>query len=515
MLFTHPLNTHPQTLALTDTVNTRTWQQLNQQVLKLHEYLLLEKNLEHNSHIALLIGNRVEFFEIMLAGIVSGLWVTPINTHLTKDECQYILKDCGASLVFYDNEHQHLLGNEPPCETINYEGINCEGINYEAINIETLSQSLLMINKTPAPLPHDEKAGGTMLYTSGTSGKPKGVRRNKPELLSDALNKMQQGALGFGLAGLGPHLITGPLYHAAPMLFALYDMLNGAPVVIMPKWDTENFIYLLEKYQIHTSHLVPTMFVRLLDFNERNPVPKEKLKSLKLALHGAAPIAPSIKHKMIAWWGPILTEYWGASEAGTTTLVNSKDWLAHPGTVGKALSHFEVFVGDANGNALAKEKGKTLTGLLFCKHQFLEQVFEYHNDPTKTANAHPKTHVFCIGDIGHVDEEGYVYLSDRESNMIISGGVNIYPAEIEQALIEHPAIADLAVFGIPNAEWGETVKALIELKNPSLASEQLKSDIKNFAAQKIAKYKIPRMIEFTDSLPRNAAGKIRIRDLKA
>jgi acyl-CoA synthetase (AMP-forming)/AMP-acid ligase II len=513
MLFEQALQNSPNDLALSDTKQTRSWQQLHDQVLALRDYLLNgllngklpnDKKLERNQHIALLIGNRVEFFEAMIAGIVSGLWVTPINTHLSQEERLYILKDCDASLVFYDNEHQDIIESNLPCQ---------------AVNIETLSQKCLSANNFQnntqnLSLPKDAFAGGTMLYTSGTTGKPKGVRRNKPDLLSDALDKMSQGALGFGLAGKGPHLITGPLYHAAPMLFALYDMINGAPVIIMPKWNTKHFIELVAEYKIHTSHLVPTMFVRLLHLHEQQPIPANNLQSLKLVLHGAAPIAPSTKHKMIDWWGPILIEYWGASEAGTSTLVNSEDWLKHPGTVGKALKHLEIFVGDKAGNAIKSKNGDPTTGLLFCKHQSLKQVFEYHKDPAKTKKAHPKEHIFCIGDIGHVDSEGYVYLSDRESNMIISGGVNIYPAEIEQALIEHPDIVDLAVFGIQDYEWGETVKALIELKKGISASDKLIEDIKNFASDKIAKYKIPRVIEFIETLPRNAAGKVRVQDLK-
>ncbi len=468
MLFSSVLKSHPHELALSDTRQNRSWQQLYTQVLALRSYLLEEKKLRCDQHIALLIGNRVEFFEIMLGGIVAGLWVTPINTHLSKDERLYILQDCDASLLFYDNEHADILEQKLPCA---------------AINIETLSQRLLSAQfsmhsanqqQTMAALPKDALAGGAMLYTSGTTGKPKGVRRNKPKLLNEALEKMAQAALGFGLQGKGSHLITGPLYHAAPMLFALYDMLNGAPVIIMPKWHNETFIDLIERYQIHTSHLVPTMFVRLLQLHQQKPIPAEKLRSLKLALHGAAPIAQSTKQQMINWWGPILVEYWGASEAGTSTLVNSEEWLAKPGTVGKALAHLQVYVGDEHGNPLTEK-----TGLLFCKHRFLEQVFEYHKDPAKTRKAHPHKNIFCIGDIGHVDAEGYVYLSDRQSNLIISGGVNIYPAEIEQALIEHPAIADLAVFGIKDEEWGEKVKALIELKPDFDVSEALKKDIQD------------------------------------
>ncbi len=489
-----------QVVALSDTRQERTWLELEQKVLKLREFLLSEKCLQENQHIALLIGNRVEFIELMLAGTCSGLWVTPINTHLSQDEREYIASDCDATLLFYDQDHSDIAELDLPCE---------------CIAIEDLEKALSNIEAKA--MPEDAGAGGTMLYTSGTTGRPKGVRRNKAAKLSTALQQMSAGAKGFGLQGLGPHLVTGPLYHAAPMLFALYDMINGAPVIIMPKWDNARFIELVNEHQVHTSHLVPTMFVRLLAHQEKETVHAEQLSSLKLVLHGAAPIAPSVKKKMIDWWGPILLEYWGASEAGTSTLVNSEDWLKRPGTVGKALAHLKIFVGDKNGNPSGEKQG-----LLFCEHRDLKQVFEYHKDPEKTRKAHPKDHIFCIGDIGHVDEDGYVFLSDRESNMIISGGVNIYPAEIEQVLIEHPDIMDLVIYGIEDPEWGEQVKALIELSPSAKLSQQegqrsqddIVSTIKEFASKKIAKYKIPREFEFTEALPRNAAGKVRVKDLK-
>lgn len=502
MLFEAQRKQQPHALALTDTQQQRSWIELYQQVLKLKHFLNVEQGLQANQHIALLIGNRVEFFEAMLAGMVAGVWVTPINTHLSEQEARYILENCDASLLFHDQDHEAFAQQNLPCP---------------AVNIERLSQGCLKQQEQMPDLPNDTKAGGTMLYTSGTTGKPKGVRRNKPELFSDALVAMQKGARNFGLEGKGPHLITGPLYHAAPMLFALYDMLNGAPVIIMPKWNTQHFLELLDEFQVYSTHLVPTMFVRLLHLREQHREQNreqqkdelEKPASLKYVLHGAAPIAVSVKQKMIDWWGPILTEYWGASEAGTSTLVNSQEWLQHPGTVGKALAHLEIYVGNEQGEAIDDE-----TGMLFCRHATLEQVFEYHKDPEKTKAAHPKPYTFCIGDIGRVDKEGYVYLSDRKSNMIISGGVNIYPAEIEQALIEHPAIADLAVFGVADDEWGESVKALIELKPGNEANTALIENIKVFASEKIARYKVPKHIEFIDKLPRNAAGKVAVHKLK-
>jgi len=492
MLFKNKLQNTPDALALTDTQQTRSWRELEHNILALRQWLLNECQLQPNQHIALLIGNQVEFIEAMLAGIASGVWVTPINTHLSASEKLYILEDCDASLLLYGKEFEEFARNELPCA---------------ASNIEKLIKTLTKNN--PPALPDDAEAGGTMLYTSGTTGKPKGVRRNKPNLLKDALQNMRQGAKTFGLNGEGPHLITGPLYHAAPMLFAIYDMLNGANIIIMPKWNNEHFVELVHEYQVVTTHLVPTMFVRLLHLNEEQSIPVEKFSSLKLVLHGAAPIAPSVKKRMIEWWGPILVEYWGASEAGTSTLVTSKEWLEHQGTVGKALPHLEIFVGDEQGNPV-----KDKSGMLFCRNKNLAQVFEYHKAPEKTKEAHPQAHTFCIGDIGRVDDEGFVYLSDRKSNMIISGGVNIYPAEIEQALIEHPAIADLAVFGIPDDEWGESVKALIELKNNFRANQAMIDGIKAFAKERIANYKVPRIIEFIEKLPRNAAGKVRIQDLK-
>lgn len=492
ILFEH-LESSPQSLAITDLTLSRSWQELNHQVLAMAQYLTQEKGLEPNDHIALLIGNRVEFIEAMLAGILAGLWVTPINTHLVAGEAGYILEDSGAKLLLHDNAHSQLISSSDQCEFV---------------NVETLSNSLLA--QSAAPMPDEQSpAGGTMLYTSGTTGRPKGVKRNKPATLKDAFEKMAAGGRQFGLTGSGPHLVTGPLYHAAPMLFALYDMLNGAPMIIMPKWDAQGFLDCVEKFKVTTSHLVPTMFVRLLKHREQLAT-QPNLSSLQLALHGAAPIAPSTKQAMIDWWGKILVEYWGGSEAGTTTLVTSEEWLQHPGTVGKPLSHFEVYVGDEQGNKISDGVGP-----LYCRHQHLAQVFEYHKDQEKTAKAHPQPHVFCIGDIGRVDDEGFVYLSDRQSNMIISGGVNIYPAEIEQAFIEHPAVADIAVFGIPNPEWGEEVVGVVELVAGTEPSDQLRQELLTFIMTKVAKFKVPRRLDFSNQLPRTPTGKLLVRELKA
>lgn len=507
MLFEQALRQHPREVAVTDLQHTRSWQQLHDQALRYARYFRETQGLEPDDHLALLVGNRVEFVEVMLGGILAGLWVTPINTHLVADEVAYIAADCGARVILHDLAHLPLL-----CSTR-------AGL---PMNIETLSLQLLADTAALPPWRSDAPAGGTMLYTSGTTGRPKGVKRSKPATLGEALTRMCSGGRAFGLDGHGPHLVTGPLYHAAPMLFALYDLLNGAPLVIMPRWDVQQFLALVQRYRVTHTHLVPTMFVRLLNERERAPglVDVHDLSSLTLVLHGAAPVAVSTKQRMIEWWGRILVEYWGGSEAGTTTLVNSDDWLSHPGTVGRPLSHFQVYVGDEQGNPLTgdaqagNDSASPGTGRLFARHAFLPQVFEYHNDPEKTRKAHPQPYVFCIGDMGRVDADGFVYLSDRESNMIISGGVNIYPAEIEQAWMAHPAVEDVAVYGVPNHEWGEVVAAAVQLKPHYQPSPALAQELLDFLRARIARFKLPRSIDFVARLPRTPTGKLLVRELK-
>jgi long-chain acyl-CoA synthetase len=307
-----------------------------------------------------------------------------------------------------------------------------------------------------------------------------------------------------GLDGDGAHLVTGPLYHAAPLLFALYDQRNGAPIVIMPAWDDVGALRLIGEREIRHTHMVPTMFVRLL----RLPAPaRERFDpgSLRLVLHGAAPIAPHVKRQIIDWWGPVLVEYWGATEGGVCTLVDSTDWLAHPGTVGRAIPTFEVFAVDAAGTRLPAGE----TGVLYCRHASQADVFE-----EKTAACHLAPGVFTTGDVGRVDADGFVYLSDRQAHTIISGGVNIYPAEIEQVLQRHPAVADVGVFGVPDDEWGEAVKAAIELADGWRPSPQLTAEILAFGRQHLAGYKIPGSIDFVTRLPRDSTGKLRVRELR-
>jgi long-chain acyl-CoA synthetase len=252
------------------------------------------------------------------------------------------------------------------------------------------------------------------------------------------------------------------------------------------------------------------MFVRLLKRLSADERAAFRAPALHTVLHGAAPVGEAVKRRMIEWWGPILYEYWGGTEGGVTTFVDSREWLAHPGTVGCALPQFEVFAIGEDGARLAPGE----LGPLYARHASLTGLFEYHRDPDKTSRAFLDAHTHTLGDVGHVDPEGWVFLSDRAANMIISGGVNIYPAEIEAVLQEHPAVADAAVFGIPDEEWGEQVKAAVELRAGVAPSEPLAAEILAFCRERLAGYKVPRSVDFESELPRTAAGKLYVRRLR-
>jgi long-chain acyl-CoA synthetase len=358
-------------------------------------------------------------------------------------------------------------------------------------------------------MPLDGPAGGSMIYTSGTTGRPKGVKRRRPATLGAALDAQRRAGRALGLDGSGPHLVTGPLYHAAPLGFAVYDLLCGAPLRIMPRWDEREALALLRDAGIRHTHMVPTMFVRLLRLPEAERA-RFHARELSLVLHGAAPISVEVKRRMIDWWGEILVEYWGGSEGGVCTRIDSADWLAHPGSVGRAVAHYEVFAVGEDGRRLPPGE----VGELYSRHLLTPDVFEYHGDRDKTARAFREDGAYTLGDIGCVDAQGYVHLVGRRSHTIISGGVNIFPAEIEPVLLEHPAVADVAVFGVPDEEWGESVKAAVELAPGYEGSPRLEAEILAFARERLAHFKLPRSIDFERALPRLPTGKLALRRLR-
>jgi long-chain acyl-CoA synthetase len=488
----------PHAPAVDDLTRTRTRAELVERAHRLGHQLLDELGVPVGGHVSMLMGNRAEFVDVLVAGQLSGVWLTAINWHLTPNEIAYILEDSGAALLFTDPEFEAnaraavaLLPAEIP--------VVVAGPELEA---------LVEAGRTD-PFDPDGPGGGTMLYTSGTTGRPKGVKRARQPSLRTTLVMGGAAGMVLGLDGQGPHLVTGPLYHAAPLGFAAIDLANGAELVLMPRWDDAQCLRLIDERRVRNSHIVPTMCVRMLRLPEEERAAFDG-SSLNTVLHGAAPIAPSVKQQMIEWWGPVLTEYWGSTEGGVFTLVTSEAWLTKPGTVGKAIPSYEVFAVDPDGERLPAGE----VGTLYTRNVVTDQVFEYHQAEEKTAAAHLAPGTFTMGDVGHVDEDGYVFLSDRAANMIISGGVNIYPAEIERELIDHPAVADVAVFGIPDDEWGEQVKAAVELVEGVRPSDELAEELIIFARGRLAAYKVPKTIDFEDELPRHPTGKLYTRLLR-
>jgi long-chain acyl-CoA synthetase len=488
---------HPDSLAVVDGEKTQTFAGLIDRANRFAHLVREGFGIEAGGHVALLLGNRSEFFELALGSSFGGVWYTPVNWHLTGSEVAYILGDAGARLFV----------TEPRYEAAARQAAEEAGGVDVLVTGSELDAALDGAADTPVDV--EARPGGSMLYTSGTTGRPKGVRRPREASIQEWMHTLSTTGRGLRLDGAGPHLVTGPLYHAAPLGFSSPDLHNGGCLVLMDRWSPEETLDLIERHDVRNSHMVPTMFVRLLRLPDERRAAFDS-SSLRTILHGAAPIAPSIKQRMIEWWGNVLLEYWGSTEGGVFTLVDSATWLTRPGTVGRAIPSYEVFAVDAEGNPLPAGE----VGTLYCRHLETTDIFEYHQAPEKTAGAHLAPGVITMGDVGHVDEDGFVFLSDRAANMIISGGVNIYPAEIEQCLIDHPAVADVAVFGIPDEEWGEQVKAAIELADGYEPSPELERDLLAFARERMAGFKAPRSVDFEDELPRHPTGKLYTRLLR-
>jgi long-chain acyl-CoA synthetase len=482
----------PEELAVTDARGQLSWSALWDNATRLAHHLSDDLALRPGDHIASLQGNNVEFYELVFAAMFSGMWLVPVNAHLSDDEVAYIFDDAAVKAVFADGQHLDVARRNTIAPVVDVDALH-----------------RLEASASDHPFDLDGPTGGRMHYTSGTTGRPKGVKRALPPTIRGYLDLLGRLGRAVRLDGRGPHLMTGPHYHAAVGGYALFDMVNGASVVMMPRFDAAAVLSTIGDRGVAHVHLVPTMMVRMLrlpDDARANFDPSP----LTVVLHGAAPISPTVKRSMIEWWGPRLFEYWGTSEGGTFTLIDSHEWLAHPGSVGRALPGVEVFAVGDRGEVLAAGD----VGTLYCRAGEVARPFHYHGAPDKTEASYLAPATFTMGDMGYVDADGYVYLTDRATNMIITGGVNVYPAEVEHALIEHPAVADVAVFGVPDDEWGESVKAAVELRPGVSPSDDLARDLIAFARTRLASYKAPRSIDFEDRLPRLDTGKILTRRLR-
>ena len=427
-------------------------------------HLFRALGLKKGDHIAFLMENTLAFMEICWAAQRSGLYYTAISRYLTADEIAYIVKDCGAKVVITSPKCIEavapLLASGPAFYVT---GAARDGFN-------SWDDALAAQPTTPIA---DEAAGTDMLYSSGTTGRPKGVRRVTAEqsiLVPNPFLKYLCADM-YGMSSDSIYLSPAPLYHAAPLRYNMMTGVLGGTSVIMEHFDAENFLQLVEKHRVNITQLVPTMFVRMLKLPDEVRA-RYDVSSLKTAIHAAAPCPVEVKARMIEWWGPIIAEYYAGSEGNGVTVSNSQEWLTHRGTVGRAVVGKIKIVNDDDEEMPTGEIGTVY---------FADgPQFAYHNDPEKTQRAYNARGWSTLGDVGYLDDEGFLYLTDRKAYMIISGGVNIYPQETEDVLITHPAVADVAVFGVPNEEMGEEVKAVVQPHDMARADIRSGADAGNY-----------------------------------
>jgi fatty-acyl-CoA synthase len=494
-------NTHPDKPAIImagsgELVTYRELDERSNQGAQLFRSLGLGKG----DHIALMLENCRQFLEICWAAQRSGIIFTPISTHLKARETRYILENCGARVF---------IGSEALAEV-------AERMVEEAADV----QNFFMVGglrpgfqsweeavgAQPAAPIADQANGAAMLYSSGTTGQPKGVflppsadAFDAPHFLAEAVGEL------FGFNQETVYLSPAPLYHAAPLHYNMMVSYQAGTTVIMEKFDPERALRLIEEYRATHSQWVPIMFIRMLKLR-RELRDKYDVSSMRFAIHAAAPCPIDTKEKMIEWWGPVIVEYYGASENIGNTVIDSADWLTHRGSVGRSVSS-ELHILDDEGNELPPGE----IGTVYFGGE--NASFEYHHEPEKTAAAFSEKGWATAGDLGYVDEGGYLYLTDRRDFMIISGGVNIYPQEIENLLITHVKVADVAVFGIPHEEFGEEVKAVVEPMNWADANDELATELIEWLRERLSRIKIPRSVDFSEKLPRLDNGKLYKRQL--
>jgi long-chain acyl-CoA synthetase len=489
---------HPATYAKTDperaacimagTGEIVTYRQLDERSNQ-GAHLFRSLGLKTGDVVAIVMDNHPRYFEIAWAAQRSGLYYTCISSKLTASEVGYIVGDCGAQVLIASPGVGPVVDDLPDVLA----GVKLYMVDEARGAYESYEAARAAFPTTPIA---DETAGSDMLYSSGTTGRPKGI---KPALSGEPIDAPVASTNLFGYPEHPVYLSPAPLYHAAPLRACMTIHRNGGTVVVMQRFDPEDMLRLIETYRVQCGQFVPTHFVRLLKLPQ-DARAKYDLSSLVSVVHAAAPCPIPVKEQMIAWWGPILHEYYAGSEGNGRTVINSEDWLTHKGSVGRG--HLvEVRICDEDGEPLPPRA----EGMVFFEGG---RKFEYHGDPDKTAESQNKYGWTTLGDVGWVDEEGYLYLTDRKSFMIISGGVNIYPQEIENLLVTHPRVADAAVIGGPHEEMGEQVVAVIQPLDWADAGDELRDELIAFARANLSHVKAPRVINFMAELPRHPTGKL-------
>ncbi|MFZ4517569.1 MAG: acyl-CoA synthetase [Microthrixaceae bacterium] len=487
---------------MASTGETVTYRELHERANRI-AHLLRSLGLKPGDHVAFCLENHPWFLSIAWGAHYAGLYYTAISSRLTADEAGYIVDDCGAR-VFITSAYKSELATELVPLTPGVEHrFMLDGI------VEGYAPFLDAVAAQPADDLPDAVEGVDMLYSSGTTGRPKGVKvalRDVPLGVPDTLFLLVAGL--FGASTDTVYLSPAPLYHAAPLRFCLQVQRAGGTVVVMEHFDAEEALRLIGEHRVTFGQFVPTMFVRMLKLPE-DVRARHDVSSIRVAVHAAAPCPVTVKRQMIEWWGPVLHEYYAGTEGNGFCYTNSEDWLTHPGTVGKPLVGVLHIVGDDG-----EEQPIGSPGTVYFES---EAEFAYHNDPEKTAGAYLKKGWSTLGDVGYVDEDGFLYLTDRKAYMIITGGVNVYPQEAENVLTMHPAVADVAVFGVPNDDFGEEVKAVvqpIEMPADDEAAAALAAELVAYCREHLADVKCPRSVDFREELPRHPTGKLYKRLLK-
>ncbi len=489
-------------VAITDEWGSSTWAAFNDRVNQVI-HLLRGRGLGAGDTIAVMSGNRRELFEVVVAAAHASMIVVPVNWHWVSEELAYVLGDSDARAIFVEDQ----FGDVARVAVTDERARGCgERFVIGDGRVEGFGGYDDALAGYGVDEPVGQASGGPMFYTSGTTGFPKGVRSSINDTGNDLELIKISAAVVSGALGIpenGVTLLDGPAYHSAQLALSLYPLLAlGSQLVMRQHFDAASFLELVDQHRVTNVHMVPTQFARLLKLPE-DVRARFDGSSLVSVIHGAAPCPVSIKRSMIDWWGPVLTEYYGGTESGFLTIITGGEWLEHPGSVGRARPWCEIMIVNDEQQPCAVGE----TGQIYFRSRGGGD-FRYNKSEDKTKAAHLEPGVGTIGDVGHVDADGYLFLSDRKIDMIVSGGVNIYPAEVEGVLVTHPAVADAAVFGIPDDEMGEQVKAAIELVAGVDATPELAGELIAFCREHLAGYKCPRTIDFEARLPRSPTGKL-------
>jgi long-chain acyl-CoA synthetase len=493
-------------LVLASTGERWSWRRLDEESNRV-AHVLRGLGLQRGDHVALLMENRLEFFAVMWAALRSGLRYTAVNSYLGTDETAEVLRVCEPSAVVTSRRHA-----EAALEAAR--GLDPLPVVLLVDSPDTLPQRLLpsavsdltdLAASAPTRPIEDESAGAPLWFSSGTSGRPKGVVRPMPDGPPGAPDPVAQHYVElFGLDERTVHLSVGPLHHAAPVGFSTAVHRAGGTVVLAERFDPAEVLAFVERYRITFTHLVPTMFVRMLKLPDEQRSSFD-LSSLQRVIHGAAPCPVEVKRQMIEWWGPIIDEYYGGTEGVGSTVISAREWLEHPGSVGQA-SRGSIHIVDDGGAELPPGE----TGMVFFENP--AGTSTYHGDESETAAITHPAGWQTLGDVGHLDDDGYLFLTDRWTHKIVTGGVNVFPREVEDVLLAHPAVMDVAVIGVPDAEMGEEVRAVVELVDPSVAegerADELAAGLVRWCRERLAHYKCPRAVDFDPRLPRGDNGKI-------